>query len=201
MTRQEAMAAYDALMQAFNQQKGLYKPVMPAPAAANYNARNAELWAAWNELQPILEANGVTVLPPGATPPPGPLTPPSNGPAPSEPSAPSAPPQSSTPTGTSFQQQAAQIGKEISPMPVGTRADTIAARVTELHLGQEDAAEAANIAAQNAYGGTSGIANLPNGMKVVLPKIITSSKALMIDPNGVVSVFEGNLYPFLEFLR
>lgn len=41
---------------------------MPAPAAAQYNADSAALNAAWNELEPILQANGVTILPPDEMP-------------------------------------------------------------------------------------------------------------------------------------
>ena len=77
---------------------------------------------------------------------------------------------------------------------------TLADKVNGLHLGQADAAEAAEIASQTAFGETSGIANLPNGMKVVLPVRIDQGVAFMIDPNGVVSVFKGDLYQFLPYL-
>jgi hypothetical protein len=52
--------------------------------------------------------------------------------------------------------------------------------VTGLHLDQEQAAEAANIAAKAAFGETAGIANLTDGTKVVLPVRMDQGIALIV---------------------
>lgn len=109
--------------------------------------------------------------------------------------------QPTAPIGPSLQQQAKQIGEEVRAVQKGSgQLDALAGKVNGLHLDQEQAAEAAEIAAQTAFGDTSGIASLPNGMKVVLPLRIDQGVALMVDPNGVVSVFKGDLYQFLPYL-
>ncbi|MGV7263781.1 WXG100 family type VII secretion target, partial [Mycobacterium kansasii] len=93
-----------------------------------------------------------------------------------------------------------KIGEEVSTLPKGTRSDGIAQRVTSLHLNQDQAAVAADIAAKTAFGETAGIANLPNGTKVVLPVRIDQGIALIVQPDGSVAVFRGDLHQFLPYL-
>jgi hypothetical protein len=96
--------------------------------------------------------------------------------------------------------EATEIGREASLLPKGTRADGIADKVTGLHLDQEHAAEAADIAAKTAFGETAGIANLPDGTKIVLPARIDQGIALVVQPDGSVTVFRGDLSQFLPYL-
>ncbi|MEE6139955.1 hypothetical protein SKC41_26960 [Mycobacterium sp. 050128] len=104
------------------------------------------------------------------------------------------------PSGPSVADQATKIGQEIAGLPKGTRLDTLADRVTGLHLGQIQAAEAANTAARTAFGDTAGIANMPNGTKVILPARIDQGIALIVQNDGSVTVFRGDLHQFLPHL-
>ena len=123
-------------------------------------------------------------------------------PAPQQPAhqGPGSQPQPGGPSSPGLAEQAKQIGREVSNLPKGTRSDAIADKVTGLHLNQEQAAEAADIAAQAAFGDTSGIARLPDGTKVVLPLRIDQGIALIVHSDGSVTVFRGDLYQFLPFL-
>jgi hypothetical protein len=76
----------------------------------------------------------------------------------------------------------------------------LATKVTGLHLGQEQAAEATDIAAKVAFGETGGIASLPDGTMVVLPKYIPSGVAMVVHPDGLVTVFRGDLFQFLPYV-
>jgi hypothetical protein len=96
--------------------------------------------------------------------------------------------------------EAAEIGREASLLPRGARSDGIADKITGLHLDQDQAAQAADIAAKTAFGETAGIANLPNGTKIVLPVIIDQGIALEVLPDGSVTVFRGDLHQFLPYL-
>jgi hypothetical protein len=103
-------------------------------------------------------------------------------------------------TSPSLADQAAEIGREVAALPKGTRLDTLADKVTGLHLDQEQAVEATDIAAKAAFGETGGIANLPDGTRVVLPKLLPQRVAMMVHPDGSVTVFKGDLSQFLPYL-
>ena len=85
MTVFEARAAYELLRGLIAQQRDRWKPEMPAPAAAQYNARNAELEAIKAALEARLRELGVTILPPGEMPPSASGEPPPGQPQPSSP--------------------------------------------------------------------------------------------------------------------
>lgn len=72
--------------------------------------------------------------------------------------------------------------------------------MTGLHLDQEQAVQATDIAAKAAFGETGGIANLPDGTRVVLPKLLPQRVAMMVHPDGSVTVFKGDLSQFLPYL-
>lgn len=96
---------------------------------------------------------------------------------------------------------AEQIGKDVSVLSRGTRASTLAERLTGLHLSQEEAAQATNIAAKAAFGETAGIARLPDGTMLVLPARIDQQIAMQIAPDGSVTVLKGyDLHQFLPYL-
>lgn len=60
--------------------------------------------------------------------------------------------------------------------------------------------QATDIAAKAAFGETGGIANLPDGTRVVLPKLLPQRVAMMVHPDGSVTVFKGDLSQFLPYL-
>ncbi len=139
---------------------------------------------------------------PGPNPQPG-----THQPAPGQPGAPGsespAPtePPPAQPASPSVAEQATQIGEEVKALPKGSgQLPSLADKVTALHLDQQQAAEATDIAAKVAFGETAGIANLPNGIKVVLPARIDQGVALMVNPDGSVTVFRGDLLQFLPYL-
>lgn len=73
--------------------------------------------------------------------------------------------------------------------------------MTGLHLDQEQAAEATDIAAKAAaFGETGGIVNVPDGTKLVLPADITRGIAMTVHPDGSVTVFRGDLTQFLRYI-
>ncbi|MGV7950296.1 hypothetical protein PJO54_01625 [Mycobacterium kansasii] len=76
----------------------------------------------------------------------------------------------------------------------------MADKVTFLHLDQEQAAEATEIAAQPAFGETGGIANLPDGTTAVLLARLDQGVAMIVHPDGSVTVFKGDLAQFLPYL-
>jgi PPE family len=160
---------------------------------AGLNARRTAIIARLNQL-------GIPVedLPPGVTAPPN-AVPNQPGP-PAQPAQPS-PQQPNPPTGPNLNQQAAQIGEEVKAIPKGSgQLQTLADKITALHLDQEQAAEATDIAAKTAFGETSGIAKLPDGTEVVLPKYIPQGVAMMVHPDGSVTVFKGDLTQFLPYI-
>ncbi|WP_231993984.1 hypothetical protein [Mycobacterium sp. 852002-50816_SCH5313054-b] len=121
-------------------------------------------------------------------------------PAPEQPHTPGAQ-QPPAPTSPSIADQAAEIGREVAAVPKGSgQLQALADKVTSLHLDQEHAAEATEIAAQSAFGETGGIANLPDGTKVVLPARLDQGVAMMVRSDGSVSVFKGDLTQFLPHL-
>ncbi|WP_142995139.1 hypothetical protein [Mycobacterium persicum] len=69
-----------------------------------------------------------------------------------------------------------------------------------MHLDQQQAVEATDIAAKAAFGDTGGIANLPDGTKVVLPVALPQRVAMMVHPDGSVTVFKGDLTQFMPYL-
>ncbi|VAZ68122.1 hypothetical protein LAUMK40_04270 [Mycobacterium kansasii] len=121
-------------------------------------------------------------------------------PAPQQPRTPGARPQPGTPPSPSIADQATEIGREISTLPRGTRLDTLADRITGLHVSQEEAVEATDIAAKAAFGETGGIVNVPDGTKVVLPADLTYGRAMVVHPDGSVTVFVGDLHKFLPYI-
>jgi hypothetical protein len=83
-------------------------------------------------------------------------------------------------------------------VPKGSRLNTLVDRLSQLHIGdQQQAAEAADAAAKAAWGQTAGIVDGPNGAKLVLPVIPTVGEAIMVAPDGTLSVFRGDLFQFL----
>ncbi|EUA14236.1 hypothetical protein I546_0002 [Mycobacterium kansasii 732] len=122
-------------------------------------------------------------------------------PAPQQPRTPGAQPQPGTPPSPSIADQAKKIGEEVKTVPKGSgQLQALADKVTSLHLDQEQAAEAAEIAAQTAFGDTGGIVNLPDGTKVVLPAMLPQKVALIVRSDGSVAVFKGDLTQFLPYL-
>ncbi|MGH3723364.1 MAG: hypothetical protein ACRDUS_04455 [Mycobacterium sp.] len=97
---------------------------------------------------------------------------------------------------------ATQIGQEIAAMPKGgpSQTATLAEKLTALQLNQAQAAEATNIASKEAFGGTAGIASLPDGTKMVLPTLLPQKVAMQVLPDGSVTVFKGDLVQFLQYL-
>ncbi len=110
-----------------------------------------------------------------------------------------APQQPNAPTGPNLNQQAAQIGKDVGAnVPKGSRLNTLIDRLNQLHISdQQQAAEAAEVAAKAAWGETAGIVNGPNGSKLVLPANPLFGQAIMVAPDGTLSAFRGDLFPFL----
>lgn len=191
MTKEQALQAWDQL----NNDKADYAarcdprivgPLPPGPYSAcmkefgELNTREAALRARLAQL-------GIPITDQPAPPP-------------TQPGTPGAQPQPGASTSPSIVDQATQIGREASVLAPGTRSDAIADKVSGLHLDQEQAAEAADIAAKTAFGETAGIANLPNGAKVVLPVRVDQGIALMVHPDGSVTVFRGDLHQFLPYL-
>lgn len=76
----------------------------------------------------------------------------------------------------------------------------MAGQVTGLHLGQDQAAEATDIAAKAAFGESGGVVNVPDGTKVVLPADLSFGKAMVVHPDGSVTVFVGDLHQFLPYI-
>ncbi|WP_082958573.1 PPE domain-containing protein [Mycobacterium sp. E3198] len=104
-------------------------------------------------------------------------------------------------TSPSLADQAAEIGREVAAIPKGSgQLQSLADKVTSLHLDQEQAAEATEIAAQTAFGETAGIANRPDGTKVILPARLDQGVAMIVRADGSVTVFKGDLAQFLPHL-
>lgn len=83
-------------------------------------------------------------------------------------------------------------------MPKGSRLNTLIDRLNQLHIGdQQQAAEAAEAAAKAAWGETAGIVDRPNGSKLVLPANPLFGEAIMVAPDGTLSAFRGDLFPWL----
>ncbi|MEZ0350840.1 hypothetical protein [Mycobacterium sp. pR1184] len=79
---------------------------------------------------------------------------------------------------------------------------TASAPLEVAELSIEDAttsggADAADVAAAAAWGKTAGIVDGPNGSKLVLPVIPSVREAIMVAPDGTLSVFRGDLFQFL----
>ncbi|SPM37730.1 Mycobacterium rhizamassiliense ORFan [Mycobacterium rhizamassiliense] len=75
-------------------------------------------------------------------------------------------------------------------VPEGSRLGTLVDRLNQLHIGgQQQAAEAADAAAKAAGGQTAWIVNGP-----VIPSV---GEAIMVAPDGTISVFRGDLFQFL----
>ncbi|MFA4082783.1 hypothetical protein [Mycobacteroides salmoniphilum] len=87
-------------------------------------------------------------------------------------------------------------------MPKGgpSQTATLAEKLTALQLNQAQAAEATNIASKEAFGGTAGIASLPDGTKMVLPRLLPQKVAMQVLPDGSVTVLKGDLFQFLQYL-
>ena len=103
------------------------------------------------------------------------------------------------PTSPSITDQATQIGKDVGEnVPKGSRLNTLVDRLSQLHIdSQQQAAQAAQAAGEAAWGATGGIVDGPNGAKLVLPADLRFQQAILVAPDGTLSVFRGNLYPFL----
>jgi hypothetical protein len=194
MSAEQAIAAWaevNAEIRAWNARCGV-ENVGPLPPA-QYNAciasraplleRQAAIRARLNELG----------IPAGGEPAPGPAGPgtPGSEPPPNQPGAPSSP---------SIIDQATQIGKDVMEhVPKGSRLSSLVDRLNQLHPGnQQQAADAAEAAAKAAWGESGGIVNGPTGAKLVLPADPRFGEAIMVAPDGTLSVFRGDLYQFLQ---
>ncbi|WP_254427372.1 hypothetical protein [Mycolicibacterium fortuitum] len=98
---------------------------------------------------------------------------------------------SSTSAGGDLTATATQIGAEIATFPPGTRADSLAERMTGLHLNQADAARATDIAAARIWGETGGTSKMPDGSIIVLPANIRQTDVMKVFPDGSVTVLRG----------
>jgi hypothetical protein len=183
MTKTEALAAWEAInaeQRAWNARCGVENVGLLPPA--QYNACLASQSSISEQKAAIKARLGQLGIPVEGEP--GSGGPPRGGP-------------SSSPN---IADEAAEIGREASLLPKGARSDGIADKITGLHLDQDQAAQAADIAAKTAFGETAGIANLPNGTKIVLPARIDQGIALEVLPDGSVTVFRGDLNQFLPYL-
>jgi hypothetical protein len=183
MTKTEALAAWEAInaeQRAWNARCGVENVGLLPPA--QYNACLASQSSISERKAAIKARLGQLGIPVEGEP--GSGSPPRGGP-------------SSSPN---IADEAAEIGREASLLPRGARSDGIADKITGLHLDQDQAAQAADIAAKTAFGETAGIANLPNGTKIVLPARIDQGIALEVLPDGSVTVFRGDLNQFLPYL-
>ncbi|MGH3726797.1 MAG: hypothetical protein ACRDUS_22030 [Mycobacterium sp.] len=100
-------------------------------------------------------------------------------------------------------EQASKIAKEISAIPKGGgQLNSLAEKVSALKLTQEQAAEMTNIASETAFGETGGIAHLPDGTMMVLPANILQKAAMVVSPDGAVTVLRNvDLAQFLQYVR
>jgi hypothetical protein len=167
-------------------------------AVADYNAE-ADSYNAWAaQLHGVLDSSNVQYTP--ATPAQSAQIPSWTQPAPQQPvhQGPGSQPQPPSP---SLAEQAKQIGEEVKAVPRGSgQLQTLADKVTGLHLDQEHAAEVIDIAAKSAFDDTGGIASLPDGTKVVLPANILQRAAMIVHSDGSVTVFKGDVTQFLPYL-
>ncbi|CQD09963.1 transmembrane protein [Mycobacterium lentiflavum] len=101
--------------------------------------------------------------------------------------------------GPSVADQAKKIGEDVGKnVSKGSRLNTLIDRLNQLHIAsQQQAAEAADVAAAAAWGKTAGIVDGPNGSKLVLPVVPSVREAIMVAPDGTLSVFRGDLFQFL----
>jgi hypothetical protein len=109
-------------------------------------------------------------------------------------------PQQPHTRGPNLNQQAAQIGRDIDAenVPKGSRLNTLVDRLSQLHIGnQQQAAEAAQTGAEALWGQSGGIVNGPNGSQLVLPADLKFQQAIMVAPDGTLSIYNGDLYQFL----
>jgi hypothetical protein len=96
---------------------------------------------------------------------------------------------------------ATKIGKEVDSIPKGSgQLQALATKVTDLHLSQTDAVQVTDAASKAAFGETGGTARLPDGTKVVLPKLLSQQTAMLVHPDGSVAVFRGDLNQFLPYI-
>lgn len=100
-------------------------------------------------------------------------------------------------------EQASTIAREISAIPKGGgQLNSLAEKVSALKLTQEQAAEMTNIASEAAFGETGGIAHLPDGTMMVLPANILQKAAMVVSPDGAVTVLRNvDLTQFLQYVR
>ncbi|WP_306365566.1 PA14 domain-containing protein [Nocardia sp. CC227C] len=102
-------------------------------------------------------------------------------------------PSKETPAVASPREQGQSIGAEAAELPKGSgQGAHIAREVTKLGLGQQAAAQAAEAAAQEAFGEAS-TAKLKNGNMVVLPTQTQVGAWLEVSPDGEVSPHKGSI--------
>ncbi len=170
-------------------------------AMADYNAE-ASYYNAWAaQLEGQLGSSSTQYTP--STPAQTAQTPSWTQPAPQQPvhQGPGSQPQPGAPPSPNLSQQAMQIAKEVEAVPQGSgQLQSLADKVSGLHLDQQQAAEVTDTAAKAAFGDTGGIANLPDGTKVVLPANILQRAAMIVHSDGSVTVFKGDLTQFLPYL-
>lgn len=107
--------------------------------------------------------------------------------------------------GAEFSQRVTQLtedlGKALEPLMKGSgRAEAIADVINAIKLSQQEAAQAANTVSKAAFGGSGGIATLPDGTLMVLPRLLPQRVAMKVSADGIVSIFKGDLTPFVQYL-
>ncbi|MFC4123336.1 hypothetical protein [Nocardia rhizosphaerae] len=94
------------------------------------------------------------------------------------------------------------IGDEVARIPRGSgQQDALVGKVTDLHLTQDDAVTVATRAAETAFGGTGGVAHLPDGTKMIFPTYVQIGKAFVVNADGSVVKYEGDLTQFVQYLQ
>ncbi|MDO3650543.1 hypothetical protein [Nocardia mangyaensis] len=94
-----------------------------------------------------------------------------------------------------------QIGSEVALVPRGSgQLDTLVAKVNALELSQDEAVAVTKKATETGLGGTGGVANLPDGTKMILPTYITLGKSFVVKPDGSVEKYEGDLTQFVQYI-
>ncbi|MEV0076695.1 hypothetical protein AB0H58_09810 [Nocardia neocaledoniensis] len=93
------------------------------------------------------------------------------------------------------------IGDEVSRIPRGSgQLDTLVARVNELGLSHDEAVAVTKKATETGLGGTGGVAHLPDGSKMILPTYIQLGKSFVVNADGTVVKYEGNLEQFVQYI-
>lgn len=103
--------------------------------------------------------------------------------------------------GTRVTQLTDDLGRALEPYKKGSgRADAITDVINAIKLSQREAAQAAEATSKAAFGGSGGIATLPDGTMMILPRLLPQRVAMQVSPEGVISIFKGDLTQFVKYL-